>query len=90
MYTDTQEKICELVGANSIKEVRQEFAGMDHSEIEHTLNYMFPLDDNSELAAWIVDEINDGRRPGPCGKLPCCDCTAECPAMGQASDRVNI
>lgn len=53
-----RDEIMELLGVSKWQEVEQVFGGMTLSEIKEKLDWMFPSDDNAELASAIHDQLN--------------------------------
>jgi uncharacterized protein (DUF433 family) len=47
-----------LFGGVSIKQIKKEYKNMSQEEILNALNFMWPEDDNEELAEAIYREIN--------------------------------
>ena len=50
--------IIDHLGAEDWEMVKQEYKGKTLAEIEEDLSYMWPKEDNSELAAMIFERVN--------------------------------
>ena len=58
MYTQEQDEIIELVGAENWQMVVDEFGGKTVLQIKAILDEMFPTEDNRKLTQCIFNELN--------------------------------